>query len=290
MAQQFQVNRNKSPGGVSKNRIEHEKGLSWVKAYLPPFFIAGQGLALCSVLILQKSDIQMPMVWSAFSLASFLFSVYLFEGMGLLSPEDRVNQPLRWNFFRVHKHSAFFWILLSGLIGVLCFERSDLPVVRPFGSLLASGFGFGLYVFFRWKIFGLMKPFLVSLSWILALWGFSHVELNSHFPLYLTVFFLLFLDSLWLDLKDVKGDAAYGFNVRHFANHPRRTLSLGHLALFFFIAGTFSWSHPLQFANGLLWACGYFSVSRATRFQYALLILLWSYLLGLINLWASGLV
>jgi len=266
MAEQFQVDGDKTPASKSNDGVKHG-GLFWLKAYTPPALIGVQGLSLCIYLSPHPRSL---------ALGFLLFGIYLFEGMGILSPEDRINQPQRFQFFKQHRKSALLLVGASLCLGLLLLWTLSPPFWRPSGALILSGIGFVLYVLFRWKVFGLLKPFLVSFSWVLALWGFSLIDFRGNEILYLGLFSLLFLDSLWLDLKDSPGDGAYGFNIKHLERGPMRRLFALHLFLAIFLGVLIGIKDPLFVCNGILLISGVLGMKISSRWIHSLLVPVWS--------------
>ena len=164
--------------------------------------MAGQGLSL---LLFLNQDVRVGPKEGAFFL--LIFSVYLFDALGIFSPEDRINQPHRFWYFNQRWRSQCVILFLSL---TLAFTGLALDPEGGGGlavlSLIFGGMIYFCYSVLRFKEGKVLKPILVSGVWVVMLYGSSKV-FNPW------IFLLLFLDSLWLDLKDQKGDVIYGIKI-----------------------------------------------------------------------------
>jgi hypothetical protein len=249
-----------------------------IKAYLPPLALGAQGAALLVFLgRWSGEEVSFSLV---LALGALIFSSYLFEGMGFFSPEDKINQPQRFDYFHAHAPSAFLVVVLAAGAGVFL-AGARLFELRIFLSLVSTAVLFTLYSIFRWKKGGLLKPLMVSLAWMSALWGLSAADFSKDFPVLTLLFCLLFLDSLWLDLRDKKGDGEYGFKIGHLNRHPFALLWVAHLIL----AGLIFWRMPEAFflnaANVILVLSAMLGFYFLPRWLYGMVIPFWAFFLGI---------
>lgn len=213
----------------------------------------------------------------AFALGLFVFASYLLESTGFLSPEDRVNQPRRYEYFR-NKGRMVFGVVGVSLIFALVILGGELFQPRILVSAFSAFLLLFCYSVFRWKELGILKPLIVSLAWIVSVVGFLEGESLPSWMMIVGLFLLLVLDSLWLDVRDRKGDQAYGINIKLIKQRPYPVL-LGLHGLFALWLILF----PFEFSNWLLGAslalalCGWSGRWPISRWSYGLLIPLWSY-------------
>ncbi len=169
--------------------------------------------------------------WDVYVAAFFgTWAVYLWDsGLGL-SPEDKMNQPLRHLFFRKNQ-----WLPLvvapASLVLAAVFllrERITFPEIFLFAILGVIGVG---YVFpitptkngwKRLKEIGAVKTHLISIAWLLGGIGLpltlgarSGVYTSANLLIVVVFFYLsLYLDTLALDWRDKNGDKAKGIQTR----------------------------------------------------------------------------
>lgn len=252
---------------------------SWWQAYLPPLWLGGQGLSL--LILTHFLFSQSLLSVSSFSLVCFIFSSYLFDSLGLFSPEDKINQPGRFYYFKSRKHKAIGVISASLLLGFILGWQKWLTAKVLF-ACLAVMILITLYMVFRLKEKAWLKPVIVSLAWIIMIFAFSESQgvSGDHLEIfYLGLFGLLVLDSLWLDIKDRVGDREFGIRMSLIRKRPVLTMTLLHLALgVAIVAFPFKGAVFLLLSHLILWLCGVCGQwPQVSRWAYGLMIPIWSY-------------
>lgn len=271
MDQELQVGRNKAPTEIGKKGVKHFS-LSGLRAYLAPLCLAGQGFSL---LLYLRVDLM-----NAVPAFFFIFSGYLFEAIGDFSPEDVVNQPERFYFLQDHKHLSRLVVgggVVFGLSWMLFLSNLSL---RLWICLIVALSLFIIYSIGRFKEGMVLKPVLVSGAWTLVLIGFSSLNLVNQGVVFIHLFILLFLDSLWLDIRDQRGDLENRIQLFWIAKHPVSRLFCFHVlaGLLLLLFGGW-WQRDLLFAHLMLFLIGAGALRAVSRFTYGLLIPLWSYFL-----------
>lgn len=278
MTQELQIGRDKSPAGIGKNRVQHELLSGW-KAYIPPAWLGGQGLSL--VVFLNSSLNVKAFSPEGLALSLLIFAGYLWESTGFLSPEDRVNQPARFFYFQGKGKIAIGVSCLFALMGLFVLGTSLFEWKILGALMISSGLLFG-YSVLRWKEYGIFKPLIVSLAWLVALVGFSNSDFLPSSAVLCGLFLLLLLDSLWLDVRDRVGDRLYGIRIRLINKRPYLVLLMLHVLFSVWLLWTsFESSWWMLMSNFILALCGLSGRRSISRWTYGLLIPLWSYFLAL---------